>query len=75
MSMVRIKFTDPAREAEGFVALSKQARVVCFADSTYEVTETHLRILNDLNISYQIIASEGFDHVCQALRNSLATQR
>ena len=72
--MVKIRFTDPSKEAEGFVALAKQVRVVCFADDTYEIAKSHLKILDDLNIPYEVITEEGFDHVCHALRNSLTAQ-
>jgi dTDP-4-dehydrorhamnose 3,5-epimerase-like enzyme len=74
MQMVKIRFTDATREAEGFVALAKQVHVVCFADDTYEIAKPHLKILDDLNIPYEVITEEGFDYVCHALRNSLAAQ-
>ncbi|MBI4027275.1 MAG: hypothetical protein HY360_19980 [Verrucomicrobia bacterium] len=72
--MVKIQFADRAREAEGFVALAKQGRVVCFSDDTYEIAKAHLKILDDLHISYQVASEDGFDDVCHALRNSLAAQ-
>lgn len=60
MQMVKIRFTDPAKEAEGFVALAKQVRVICFADDTYEITKSHLKILDDLNIPYEVMRRSKF---------------
>ena len=37
VQMVKIKFTDPAQEADGFLALSKRLSVICFPDQTYEI--------------------------------------
>jgi len=74
MKLVKIQFTDSASEAKGFVALAKEGRVVCFADQTYEVAKPQLQILDRLHIPYRIVTEEGFDDVCHALRNSLASQ-
>jgi len=72
MKMVRIKFADPKKEAQGFVALAKQARVVCFADGTYSIGRSHLKILDKLGIAYKVVTEEGFDHVSRSLRNPVA---
>jgi len=74
MQMVRIRFKDAAKAAEGFVALARRIRVICFADETYELAKSGLKILDDLGIAYEVIAEEGFDRACHALRNSLASQ-
>ena len=74
MQMVRFKFADAAREAEGMVALAKRVRVICFADDSYEMTKPSLRILDDLGITYRVLAEEGFDGACHALRNSSAAK-
>ena len=74
MQMVRIKFADAAKEAEGFLALARSVRVICFADDTYEIAKPGLKILDRLGIAYQIIAEEGFDRACHALRSSLASK-
>ena len=70
MQMARFKFADEAREAEGMVALAKRVRVICFADDTYEIAKPGLKILDDLGIAYRVLAEEGFDGACHALRNS-----
>jgi hypothetical protein len=70
MQMVRFKFAEEAREAEGMVALAKRVRVICFADDTYEIAKPSLRILDDLGIAYRVLVEEGFDGACHALRNS-----
>lgn len=72
MQMVKIKFTDPARRAEWFVALAKRVRVICFADDIYEIPKTALSILGEAGIGYQVLAEEGFDRACRALRNPVA---
>lgn len=74
MQMVRIRFPDSTKEAEGFVMLAKQVRVICFADNTYEIAKSHLKILDDRGIPYEIVMEEGFDRACHALRNSFAAQ-
>jgi hypothetical protein len=72
MQMVRIKFSDAASEAEGFVALAKRVKVICFSDNTYEIARSGLKLLDDLGIAYDVLAEEGFDSACHALRNSVA---
>jgi len=72
--MVRFKFSDGSREAEGMVALAKRVKVICFADDTYEIAKPSLRILDDLGIAYQVLTEEGFDGACHALRNSTAVK-
>ncbi len=72
MQMVRIKFTDAASEAEGFVALAKRVKVICFSDNTYEFARSGLKLLDELGIAYDVLAEEGFDSACRALRNSAA---
>ena len=74
MQMVKIRFGDPAKEAKGFVALAKNMRVICLANSTYEIAKSGLKILDDLGIDYEVLAEEGFDRACHALRNSPAAK-
>jgi hypothetical protein len=56
MQMVKIRFTNPAKEAEGFVALAKWVHVVCFDDDTYEIAKPNLKILDELDISYEVLS-------------------
>jgi hypothetical protein len=72
--MVKIKFTDPAQEADGFLALSKRLNLLCFPDQTYEIAKSGLAVLKELGFGYQVIAEEGFDAAYQALRNSPASK-
>ena len=74
MQMVRIRFSDPAKEAKGFVALAERMSVICLAGSTNEIAKSGLKILNDLGIDYEVVAEEGFDRACHALRNSPAAK-
>ena len=54
--MVRFRFADPAKEAEGFVALAKRLRVMCLADKTYEIAKPGLEVLKELGITYEVLA-------------------
>jgi hypothetical protein len=74
VQMVKIKFADPAQEADGFLALSKRLSVICFPDQTYEIAKSGLSVLKELGIRYQVIAEEGFDRAYHALRNSPASK-
>ena len=74
MHLVKIRISNHGDEAKGFLALAKQGKVVCFADHTYEIAKSHLKILDDLDIAYEVISEEGFDRVCHALRNPTASQ-
>jgi hypothetical protein len=56
MQMVRIKFSDSASEADGFVALAKRVKVICFLDNSYEFARSGLKLLDELGIAYDILA-------------------
>jgi hypothetical protein len=72
--MVKIRFGDTVTEAKGFLALAERMRVICLADSIYEIAKSGLKILDDLGIRYEVLAEEGFDRACHALRNSSAAK-
>jgi hypothetical protein len=72
MQMVRIKFSEAAKEADGFVTLAKRIKVICFADNTNEFARPGLKLLDDLGITCDILAKEGFDSACHPLRNPVA---
>jgi hypothetical protein len=67
MQMVRVRFTQASREAEGFVALAKRAKVICLPGDTYEIAKPVLKILDDLGFEYRVLVDEGFDSACCAL--------
>jgi hypothetical protein len=56
MQMARIRFSDVATEANGFVALAKRVKVICFSDNTYEFPRSALNVLDELGIAYEILA-------------------
>jgi hypothetical protein len=60
MQMVRIKFSDTASEAQGFVTLAKRVKVMCFSDDGYEFARSGLRLLDELGIAYDVLAEKGF---------------
>jgi hypothetical protein len=74
MQMVRIKFADDRQEAQGFVALAKRLRVICLPGGIYEFAKSGIKLLDELGIPYQLIAEEGFDRACHALRNPVASK-
>lgn len=70
MKMVRIKFKNTKDDAIGFLELSRQTRVVCLQDDTYEIPFSALDIANALNIPYEVIETEGLDNVIRKIRNT-----
>lgn len=69
MQMVKIKFQNPAQDARGALELAKRFTVICLPEDTYEVPAVALAVLDQLQLSYQILETEGFDHAVRALRN------
>ncbi|MBU0567496.1 hypothetical protein KJ693_03905 [bacterium] len=74
MEMVKIKFKDKEADAKGLCGLAKRMKVVCLPDDVYEISSRGLKILDTLNIDYQILKKEGFDYAYSAIRNSVASQ-
>jgi hypothetical protein len=69
MKMIKIRFKDASDDARGALELAKHFRVICLPDDTYEVPEDAINILDKLNISPQILQTEGFDNALRTLRN------
>jgi hypothetical protein len=69
MQMVKIKFHNPAQDAQGALELAKRFTVICLPEDTYEVPAAALAVLDQLQLSYQILETEGFDHAVRTLRN------
>ncbi len=69
MQMVKIIFQNPAQDARGALVLVKRFTVICLPEATYEVPAAALAVLDQLQLSYQILETEGFDHAVRALRN------
>ena len=69
MQMVKIKFQNPAQDAQGVLELAKRFTVICLPEDTYEVPAAALAVLDQLQLSYQILETEGFDHAVRTLRN------
>jgi hypothetical protein len=49
--MVKFKFADAAKEAEGFVALAKRLRVICLPDNTYEIAKSGWKFSTNLGLN------------------------
>jgi len=68
MQMVKIKFQNPAEDAQGALELAKHCTVICLPEDTYEVPEAALAILDELHLAYCLLETEGFDYAVRALR-------
>lgn len=69
MQMVKIKFQDSAQDARGALELAKRFTVICLPADTYEIPVVALTVLDQLQLSYQVLETEGFDHAVRTLRN------
>jgi hypothetical protein len=69
MQMVKVKFQDSAQDARGALELAKRFTVICLPEDTYEIPVVALTILDQLQLSYQVLETEGFDHAVRTLRN------
>jgi hypothetical protein len=67
MQMVKIKFQNPAQDAQGALELAKHFTVICLPEDTYEVPATALAVLDELHLSYCLLETEGFDRAVRAL--------
>lgn len=74
MATVRIKFRSSQENTKGFCELMKNTRVVCFADSTYQIPKSALKILDREKLKYEVVKEEGMDRVYKALRDTLAAK-
>ena len=74
MNMVEFKVTDPAREAEGIVELSRRMRVTCLEGTRFLVAETGLAVLARIGIPYEVISREPFNYERHALPHLAAAQ-
>ena len=72
MKMVKIRFPDTDTEAETVVALGTKVRVFCRPGGIYELPATAIPLLNSLGHRYEVLGTEGFDHLVQALRDPIA---
>ncbi|MBM4045410.1 MAG: hypothetical protein FJ279_09865 [Planctomycetes bacterium] len=73
MQMARIRFAEKDR-AEGLVALARRIKVVCLPDDQYLIAEANLRLLDDLGLTYEVLAVEGFDSAVRKVRNTAAAK-
>jgi hypothetical protein len=74
MQMVKIKFQNLQDDAQGSLALGKRFSVICLPEDTYEVPSTALAVLDEMQLPYQVLETEGFDHAVRTLRNPSAPQ-
>ena len=58
MQMVKIKFQNPAQDAQGALELAKRFTVICLPQDTYEVPTAALAVLDELSLSYRISSFE-----------------
>lgn len=69
MQMVKIKFHTPDQDARGALELAKRFTVICLPEDTYEVPAGALTVLDELQLSYHVLETEGFDYAVRTLRN------
>jgi hypothetical protein len=69
MQMVKIKFQDSAQDARGALELAKRFTVICLPEDTYEVPAVALAVLDELQLPYRLLETEGFDYAVRTLRN------
>jgi hypothetical protein len=74
MNMVEFKITDPARESEGIVELSRRMRVTCLEGTRFLVAESGLAVLDRLGISYNVLSVEPFNYERHAVPHLAAAQ-
>jgi hypothetical protein len=53
--------------------LAKRFTVMCLPEDTYAVPAAALALLDELQLSYCLLETVGFDRAVRALRNSLAS--
>ena len=74
MEYVKIKFVDPGEEAKAFIHLVRLSKVVTLKEGEAEVfivPRESLAVLDQKELSYQVLEEMGYDGVLQALRNPL----
>ncbi len=70
--MVRIKFKSRQDQVNGFYELATKARIRSLPNEVFEISDRHLRILDDAAIAYEIVQrQERPNDEAEALRNSL----
>lgn len=74
VKMVKIRFTNPADDAAGALALARHCKVICLPSDIYEIPDHALSVLETLNLPYTVLETEGFDHAIRTLRNPSASR-
>jgi hypothetical protein len=72
MKMVKVRFSDAQAEADAVVDLGMRVRVFCRPGGVYELSAAALPLLDRLGHGYEVLETEGFDHLVQALRDPVA---
>jgi hypothetical protein len=74
MQMVKIRFKSREDSAEGIGQLIRRGRVICLRDGIFVVPPQALAVLDSLGLAYEVLVTEGVDHVYHTLRDTLASQ-
>jgi hypothetical protein len=72
MRMARIKFLNDEGDAKGSLELARRIRVICLRNDEYVIPEQNLKILDDLEIPYEVLEITGWDYAYSQIRNSIA---
>ena len=74
MKVVKIRFSDPDSAAKGIGRLMRRGKVICLPENTYVVPQQGLKILDEIPVTYEILAEEGLDYAYHTLRDPAAPQ-
>jgi hypothetical protein len=72
MKMVRFRFANESDVARGFVGLAKRVQLYCFPNDEFELAQRDLWMLDELEIPYEVVRTEGFDHAYREIRGPAA---
>jgi len=72
MTLVKIQIPDRKQSAMGMLEMSLHGRVDCYADNTYIVHESSLKVLDKLGIRHIELERGGPGFAEKTLRDTLA---
>lgn len=71
MQMVRIRLTGESK-ARGFVELARRIRMICLPNDEYLIAAENMHLLNELDISYEVLGREDFQNAIREIRSAIA---
>ena len=74
MKVVKIRFSDRESAAKGIGQIMRRGKVICLPENTYIVPQQGLKILDEIPVTYEILAEEGLDYAYHTLRGPATPQ-